>query len=210
MPDTVHVSRNPLVQHHLTRLRDRTTPPEVFRDLVRKLSQLVFCEAAQLLTLAPVVIQTPLTETTGARIADTIGLVPILRAGIGMADAILQLAPFAAVWHIGMFRDEATHQPVTYYGRLPKPPRMDLAIILDPMLATGGSASAAIDQVKQSGVGRVSFIGLIGAPEGARRMAQDHPDVTIHLAAMDSHLNEQKFIVPGLGDAGDRQFGTGD
>jgi uracil phosphoribosyltransferase len=208
MAQTVHISRHPLVQHKLTLLRDRTASPQNFRSLLRELSQLLFFEASQDLSLLPRTIETPLTEFVGAQVGDAVGLVPILRAGIGMAEAIFTLAPFAPVWHVGIFRDEETHEPVTYYGKLPKPPRMDVAMVLDPMLATGGSAVAAIDLVKQTGVRRIKFIGLIGAPEGLQRLEEHHPDVTVYLGALDSHLNERKYIVPGLGDAGDRQFGT--
>jgi uracil phosphoribosyltransferase len=208
MPQAVHISSHPLMQHKLTLLRDRTTEPRLFRHLLHELSQLIFVEATQDVALRPKTVETPLMQFGGSALADRIGLVPILRAGIGMAEAIFALAPFAQVWHIGIFRDEGTHEPVTYYGKLPRPPKMDLALVLDPMLATGGSAAAAIELVKATGVSRVKFLGLIGAPEGVKRLEKQHPDVPIYLAALDSHLNENKYIVPGLGDAGDRQFNT--
>ena len=141
-------------------------------------------------------------------IVERIGLAPILRAGLGMAEAILRLVPFAQVWHLGLYRDHKTLQPVTYYQRIPASPSIDWAAVIDPMLATGGSAVAAVDILKTWGVTRIRFIGLIAAPEGVRRLQSAHPDVPIFLAAVDSHLDEHSYIVPGLGDAGDRQFGT--
>ena len=141
-------------------------------------------------------------------IAEKIGFVPVLRAGLGMADAMLEALPEASVWHLGLYRDHATLKPVTYYNKLPAKPDMDVAIVLDPMLATGGSAIAAIDILKKAGTTRIKFAGLIAAPEGVAALQQAHPEVPIHLAALDSHLNEVGYIVPGLGDAGDRQFGT--
>jgi uracil phosphoribosyltransferase len=202
------VSRHPLVLHKLARLRDRTTGPPVFRDLVRDLAELLFYEATSDLQLAPVVVQTPLAECTGEKIADRIGLMPILRAGLGMAEAILEMIPEARVWHLGLYRDHQTLKPVTYYNKLPPVPAIDLSLVIDPMLATGGSAVAAVDILKRWGAGRIKFLGLIAAPEGVAALQAAHPDVPIHLAAVDSHLNAQCYIVPGLGDAGDRQFGT--
>jgi uracil phosphoribosyltransferase len=153
-------------------------------------------------------VQTPLAECAGHEIADRIGLVPILRAGLGMAEAVHDMIPSAQVWHLGLYRDDRTLQPVTYYIKLPPRPTIQLAVIVDPMLATGGSAIAAIDILKRWGLSRIKFLGLIAAPQGVEALRQVHPDVPIHLAAVDSHLNEQSYIVPGLGDAGDRQFGT--
>lgn len=140
---------------------------------------------------------------------DKIGLVPILRAGLGMVEGVWELIPNAEVWHIGLFRDERTLKPVQYYNKLPLEPTVSVCLILDPMLATGGSASACADLLKQWGVKKIKFVGIIGAPEGIQLMQHDHPDVLIHLAAVDERLNEKGYIVPGLGDAGDRQFGTG-
>jgi uracil phosphoribosyltransferase len=210
MPDKprVWVSRHPLVLHKLTRLRDRTTEPESFRRLVRDLSQLLFFEAMQDLRLEPWTVQTPLAECTGSRIAERIGLAPILRAGLGMADAIVELLPSACVWHLGLYRDHDTLLPVTYYSKLPSNPAIDLALVVDPMLATGGSAGAAITLLKAAGLRRIKFLGLIAAPEGVQALTAAHPDVPLHLGAIDSHLDEHSYIVPGLGDAGDRQFGT--
>jgi uracil phosphoribosyltransferase len=208
MPQPVHVSRHPLVLHKLTRLRDRDTGPAEFRDLVRDLAQLLFYEATQDLELAPVTVRTPLAECPSRRIADRIGLMPILRAGLGMAEAILEMIPEARVWHLGLYRDHQTLKPVTYYNKLPAEPPIDLSLVVDPMLATGGSAVAAVDILKRLGARRIKFLGLIAAPEGVAALQGAHPDVPIHLAAVDSHLDEHCYIVPGLGDAGDRQFGT--
>jgi uracil phosphoribosyltransferase len=154
-------------------------------------------------------VQTPLAECAGYRIGERIGLMPILRAGLGMAEAILDLVPDARVWHLGLYRDHETLKPVTYYSKLPPVPNIDLSIIVDPMLATGGSAVMAVDILKRWGARRIKFLGLLAAPEGVEALQRAHPDVPIHLAAIDSHLDERCYIVPGLGDAGDRQFGTG-
>ena len=208
-PQSVHVSQHPLVLYKLTRLRSRTTEPITFRQLVRELAQLLFYEATQDLRVEPCTVQTPLAESSGYKIAVHIGLMPILRAGLGMAEAIHEMVPAAQVWHLGLYRDHQTLKPVTYYNRLPSQPTIDVAFILDPMLATGGSAVAAVEILKQWGVRRIKFVGLIAAPEGVRALRESHPDVPICLAAIDSHLDEQSYIVPGLGDAGDRQFGTG-
>jgi uracil phosphoribosyltransferase len=208
MSRAIHVSRHPLVLHHLAQLRDRRTEPKPFRELVRELSRLLFYEATQDLKLEEVTITTPLGDCPGHQLGERIGLIPILRAGLGMAEAILDRVPTAPVWHLGLYRDHQTLQPVTYYNKLPDRPNFDLAIVVDPMLATGGSAVAAIDILKRWGVRRTKFLGLIAAPEGLRALHNAHPDVAIYLAAVDSHLNEQCYIVPGLGDAGDRQFNT--
>jgi uracil phosphoribosyltransferase len=205
---TVHVSRHPLVLHYLTQLRDRNTEPPTFRALVRELSQLLFYEATQDLALASVPVSTPLADCAGHQLAERIGLVPILRAGLGMVDAVLERIPRAPVWHLGLYRDHETLRPVTYYNKLPLQPNFDLALLLDPMLATGGSATAAVEILKRWGVRRMKYLGLIAAPEGVQALAAAHADVPIYLAALDSHLNEQSYIVPGLGDAGDRQFAT--
>jgi uracil phosphoribosyltransferase len=204
----VYVSRNPLLLHKLTQLRSRTTPPALFRPLVRDLTQVLFLEAIHDLRLEPCTIQTPLADFAGHRISDRIGLMPILRAGLGMVDPILDLIPDACVWHLGLYRDHDTLQPVTYYNKLPAELRIDLSVVLDPMLATGGSAIAAVDILKRGGAKRLKFLGLIAAPEGVRALTKAHPDVPLYLGAIDSHLNDRSYIVPGLGDAGDRQFGT--
>jgi uracil phosphoribosyltransferase len=208
MPE-VYVSRHPLVQHKLTLLRRTVTEPKKFRELVRELSQLLLYEATLDLPLQSIDIQTPLAPLVSSEIAVRIGLVPILRAGLGMVDPILELIPNARVWHLGLYRDHTTLEPVTYYNKLPPEADTDLCLVLDPMLATGGSATAAVDILKKWGAKRIKFVGLIAAPEGVRALSMAHPDVPIYLAALDDHLNDIGYIVPGLGDAGDRQFGTG-
>jgi len=205
---SVHVSRHPLLLHHLTRLRDRSTAPPEFRALVRGLTQLLFYEATHDLRLETVIVDTPLAPCQGHRVSEHIGLMPILRAGLGMAEAVVEVLPTARVWHLGLYRDDKTMQPVTYYNKLPPDLSIDLSLILDPMLATGGSAVAAIDMLKTWGAKQIKFLGLIAAPDGVKALTRAHPDVPLHLAVIDSHLNENRFIVPGLGDAGDRQFGT--
>lgn len=205
---TVHVSRHPLVLHKATLLRERTTPPWHFRRLVRDLTQILFVEATAGLATEPFAVHTPLAVYDGHRLAGTLAIVPILRAGLGMSEAVLEFVPEACVCHLGLYRDEHTFQPVTYYNKLPPGRPCDFALVVDPMLATGGSAVAALDILKDWGARHVAFLGLIGAPEGVKAVHAKHPDVPIHLAALDSHLNEKCYIVPGLGDAGDRQFNT--
>jgi uracil phosphoribosyltransferase len=204
----VVVSGHPLVVHKLTQLRDRATEPALFRTLVREVTQLLFYEATHDLVLHRRTVQTPLAECEGKNVGDRIGLMPILRAGLGMADAVVEMMPDVRVWHLGLYRDHDTLQPVTYYNKLPPAPSIDLCFVLDPMLATGGSARLAISILKEWGAKRIKFLGLIAAPEGVRALTEEHPDVPVHLAAIDSHLDERSYIVPGLGDAGDRQFGT--
>ena len=210
--DTLHVSQHPAVLHKLAVLRDVDTEPKKFREVVRELSWLLGYEA---LADAPVRrrrITTPMEEMDASELGERIGLVPILRAGLGMVEAMLELMPTAQVWHLGLFRDEQTLRPVEYYNKLPTSASVDLCLILDPMLATGGSATAAIDVLKRWGAVqpvRIKLINLIAAPEGVRAVQQAHPDVEIHCAALDRQLNEKGYIMPGLGDAGDRQFGTG-
>jgi uracil phosphoribosyltransferase len=206
---TVHVSRHPLVRHKQTQLRDTKTDPAAFRSLVRELAQLLFFEAAGDLRVEPTAVPTPLGEYQGERVAETVGLLPILRAGLGMADAVLDLLPTAQVWHLGLYRDHQTLKPVTYYNKLPPTPTIERAMVLDPMLATGGSAVAAVDVLKRWGLRRIQYLGLIAAPEGVDLLRGMHPDVPIYLAAIDQGLNEKGYIMPGLGDAGDRQFNTG-
>ena len=214
MPDaadfpTLSVSRHPAVIHKLALLRQESTEPKKFRELVREISWLVGYEALADARLEPMDVRTPLEDIKGHRLADRIGLIPILRAGLGMVDAMLELMPTAQVWHLGLFRDERTLRPVEYYNKLPDQASVDLCLILDPMLATGGSATAAIEVLKQWGAVRIKLINLIAAPEGVRAVASAHTDVAIHTAALDRQLNERGYIMPGLGDAGDRQFGTG-
>ena len=207
--DTLHVSNHPAVLHKLAVLRDVETEPKKFREVVRELSWLLGYEA---LADAPVrsrQITTPMEPMEARELGERIGLVPILRAGLGMVDAMLELMPTAQVWHLGFFRDERTLRPVEYYNKLPDSATVDLCLILDPMLATGGSATAAIDVLKKWGAVRIKLVNLIAAPEGVRAVQAAHPDVQIHCASLDRALNEKGYIMPGLGDAGDRQFGTG-
>ena len=212
MPPTLHVSSHPAILHKLAVLRNVRTEPKKFREVVRELSWLLGYEALADVGVRPLKVQTPIEEMEGAELADRIGLVPILRAGLGMVDAMLELMPTAQVWHLGLFRDERTLQPVEYYNKLPNSSSVDLCLILDPMLATGGSATAAIDVLKRWGAVkpvRIKLVNLIAAPEGVAAVAAAHPDVEIHCAALYRQLNDKGYIMPGLGDAGDRQFGTG-
>lgn len=204
----LHVSTHPLAIHKLTQLRSVDTDHRSFRELVRELALLMCYEATQDLELTPVRVESPLGPAEGASCQDTIGLVPVLRAGLGLVDGVMELLPSVQVWHIGLYRDEATLRPVEYYNKLPTEPTVNVCIVLDPMLATGGSAVATIDILKRWGVRRIRYMGLIAAPEGVERLATAHPEVPIHVAAVDETLNEFGFIMPGLGDAGDRQFGT--
>jgi len=204
----VFSSPHPLVAHKLTRLRDKNTNPKKFRELVRELAALLAYEATSDLLISPRDVDTPMTITTGYELQEKIGLVPILRAGLGMVEGFWELMPSAEVWHIGLYRDEKTLKPVEYYNKLPIEPTVSVCLILDPMLATGGSATATVDVLKRWGVKKIKFVGLIGAPEGIEIMQKAHPDVPIYLACIDDHLNDNGYIVPGLGDAGDRQFGT--
>jgi uracil phosphoribosyltransferase len=205
----VHASNHPLIAHKLSRLRDKNTEPKKFRELVREISGLLAYEATADLQTSPVEVETPLKKMTAHQLKEKIGLIPILRAGLGMVEGIWELMPSAEVWHIGLYRDEHTLQPVEYYNKLPVDPRVSVCLILDPMLATGGSATATADILKRWGVKKIKFVGLIGAPEGINAMQTAHPDIDIYLAAIDEKLNERAYILPGLGDAGDRQFGTG-
>ncbi|MBN2387138.1 MAG: uracil phosphoribosyltransferase [Anaerolineales bacterium] len=206
---TIFASTHPLVAHKLSRLRDKNTDPKKFRELVREIAGLLAYEATADLLTIPKVVQTPLTSMNGKELQEKIGLVPILRAGLGMVEGIWELIPTAEVWHIGLYRDEQTLQPVQYYNKLPIEPTVSVCLVLDPMLATGGSAVATVDILKRWGVKKIKFVGLIGAPEGIGALQAAHPNVPIYLAAVDDRLNEKGYILPGLGDAGDRQFGTG-
>jgi uracil phosphoribosyltransferase len=207
--DNLYESPHPLVAHKLTKLRDKDTDPKKFRELIRELSALLTYEATLDLATQPTQVNTPLQTADGEILVQQIGLVPILRAGLGMVEGVWDLMPSSEVWHIGLYRDERTLKPVEYYNKLPVEPTVSVCLILDPMLATGGSAVATVDVLKRWGVTKIKFVGLIGAPEGISLLHQHHPDVDIHLAAIDERLNEHGFILPGLGDAGDRQFGTG-
>jgi len=205
----VFASSHPLVAHKLTRLRSKSTDSTTFRQLIREIAALLTYEATADLNTQPKEIQTPLAAYTGKELQANIGLVPILRAGLGMVAGVWELVPSAEVWHIGLYRDERTLKPVEYYNKLPVEPTVSVCLILDPMLATGGSAVATVDILKLWGVSSIKFVGIIGAPEGIENLNKHHPEVMIHLAAVDEKLNERGYILPGLGDAGDRQFGTG-
>lgn len=211
-------SNHPLIQHKLTLLRSVETEPKKFRALIREVANLLAYEATADLKLTPRAVQTPLAETMGQELSERIGLVPILRAGLGMVEGVWELMPSAEVWHIGLYRDHETLQPVEYYNKLPVHPTVHLCLILDPMLATGGSIEATIDILKKWGAKRIKVLSIIAAPEGIERVSKAHPDVDIHVAVIDDHLTPESddadappagYIVPGLGDAGDRQFGTG-
>ena len=204
----VFASTHPLVAHKLAKLRNVETEPKKFRELIREIAALLAYEATQDLQTHPIEVVTPMAPAQGAELVEKVGLVPILRAGLGMVEGVWELMPTAEVWHIGLYRDEKTLKPVEYYNRLPVEPTVSVCLILDPMLATGGSAVATVDILKRWGVRRIKYVGVIGAPEGIANLQRHHSDVPIHLAAVDDHLNEIGYIVPGLGDAGDRQFGT--
>jgi uracil phosphoribosyltransferase len=204
----VSVSAHPIMQHMLAELRDVRTAPPRFRQLVRSLAVLLAQEATADLETVPSEVTTPLGPAVTRTLADVVGIVPILRAGLGMAEGILELIPEAEVWHIGLFRDEATLRPTEYYNKFPARPRVTLVLLVDPMLATGGSAVRACEILKTAGVPRLKLLSLIAAPEGIARVSQAMPEVPIHVGAVDERLTDAGFIYPGLGDAGDRQFGT--
>lgn len=208
MMSQLHVSTHPLVQHKLALLRNQKTEPKKFREVVRELAILMVVDATADLPTVEIPITTPMGVATCQRLRDNLGLIPILRAGLGMLDGALEMLPYAEVWHIGLYRDEHTLRPVEYYNKLPVNPTVQVCLVLDPMLATGGSAVATVSILKRWGAHSIKFVGLIGAPEGVANLQAAHPDVPIYLAALDECLNEMGYIVPGLGDAGDRQFGT--
>lgn len=199
---------HPLIQSKLTSLRDARTPNHAFRRLLKEVTALMVYEITRDFPVSPAVIETPLEKTTGVLPAVPLVLVPILRAGVGMLDGVLELIPWALVGHLGIYRDHATLRPVTYYAKLPKNLRQSWIIITDPMLATGGSAAEAVRIVKEAGGESIRFLCLVAAPEGARALAACHADVPIYTAALDRQLNDNGYILPGLGDAGDRIFGT--
>jgi uracil phosphoribosyltransferase len=206
---TLTIIRHPLVQHKLTILRDRDTPTKIFKELVDEIAMLMAYEATIDLTLESMPVTTPLETTTGWHIGGKkLTLVPILRAGLGMVEGILRLVPAARVGHIGLYRDHDTLQPVDYYFKVPGDAAERDFFVLDPMLATGGSAAAAVGSLKRAGATRIRFLCVVAAPEGVTRLAREHPDVPIYCAALDRELNDQGYILPGLGDAGDRLFGT--
>jgi uracil phosphoribosyltransferase len=199
---------HPLAAHHLSILRDSVTPSAQFRIQVRLLSMLLAVKATEDLDLEPVAVTTPLTRMQGKKLTGTIAIVPILRAGLGLVEPVLELLPDAQVWHLGMYRDEATAMPVEYYSKLPKVNPAKVGFVLDPMLATGGSVRAAVAALKKWGVKDVRVLSVIAAREGIETFHSEHPDVRVYVAAVDAELNPHKFIVPGLGDAGDRMFNT--
>lgn len=200
---------HPLIQHKLTKLRDRATATRDFKALANEIAMLMAYEATKDLSLEEVEIETPLERMRGRQVAGKkLALVPILRAGLGMVDGITQLIPSARVGHIGLYRDENTLEPVDYYFKIPGDEEDRIFFVLDPMLATGGSAVRAVAALKNAGATRIRFLSLVAAPEGVRRMQDAHPDVPVYTAALDRQLNDTGYILPGLGDAGDRLFGT--
>ena len=209
MASEVHISTHPLVQHKMTLLRDQRTEPKKFRELMREVAVLIAYEATADLATEAVTVTTPMGRSSGVQLRESVGLVPIMRAGLGMAEGISAMMPNAEVWHIGLLRDDRTLQAVQYYSRLPVSPTVDVCLVIDPMLATGGSATMAVDILKRWGTTRIKFVGVIAAAPGVRRLTAAHPDVPLYLAAVDDELNEAGYIIPGLGNAGDRLFGTG-
>ena len=205
----IYLFEHPLIQHKLSMLRDKNTPVKDFRELVREISMLMAYEVTRDLPLEEVEIETPICKTKVNRLkGEDIGIVPVLRAGLGMVDGMLELVPNAKVGHVGLYRDPETKPPVEYYCKLPIDLDKRRMIIVDPMLATGGSSNAAIDLLKKKGAKSIALMNLIAAPEGVKAVQEEHPDVDIYIAALDEKLNENAYIVPGLGDAGDRIFGT--
>lgn len=205
----INIMDHPLIQHKIGIMRMKTTSTKEFRSLVSEVAMLIYYEASRNLPLADKEIETPLTKTTVKEIAGKkLCIVPILRAGLHMADGILNLTPNAKVGHIGLYRNEETLEPVEYFCKLPKDAAEREIFVLDPMLATGGSADAAITMLKKRGISKIRFLCLIAAPEGVKRLTEAHPDVDIYIGAMDQRLNDRGYILPGLGDAGDRIYGT--
>jgi uracil phosphoribosyltransferase len=200
---------HPLIKHHLSRLRDRHTPPAEFRQVVQRLAVLLAYEATKDLAIHPIDIETPLTRTTAQALSQRIGLIPILRAGLGMVDPILNLIPTAEVWHLGLYRDETTARPVEYYSKLPQTKPVDVGLVVDPMLATGGSATAALATLERWGVRKLKILSIIASKFGVEAVQAAFAAADIYVCAVDPELNDRKFIVPGLGDAGDRIFNTG-
>lgn len=206
---TLTIIRHPLVQHKLTMLRDQATPTKIFKELVDEIAMLMAYEATIDLTIDSIPVETPLEKTTGWHISGKkLTLVPILRAGLGMVEGILRLVPAARVGHIGLYRDHETLKPIDYYFKVPGDAAERDFFVLDPMLATGGSASAAVASLKRAGATRIRMLCLVAAPEGVKCLSEAHPDVPIYCAALDRELNDVGYILPGLGDAGDRLFGT--
>ena len=203
------VVNHPLIQHKITMMRDKNTNTKDFKQLLDEISLLVAYEATKDLPLEDIEVETPICKTIGKKVAGrSVGVVPILRAGLGMVEGVTRLIPNAKVGHIGLYRDRKTHKPVEYYCKLPADAQERTLILVDPMLATGGSAVAAIQFLKDRGCTDIKMMNLIAAPEGVKAVQDAHPDVDIYIAALDERLNENAYIVPGLGDAGDRIFGT--
>lgn len=206
---TLHIVDHPLIQHKLSIMRNKKTGSKDFRELLNEIAMLMGYELTRDLPLEEISIETPIEKTTAYTISGKkLAIVPILRAGVGMVDGLLDLVPVAKVGHIGLYRDHKTHQPVAYYCKLPADVDRRIVILVDPMLATGGSASDALTKLKEAGCTHIKFMCLVAAPEGVAKVQADHPDVHIFTAALDERLNEDAYIVPGLGDAGDRIFGT--
>ena len=202
------VMDHPLIMHKVSILRNKETTVKEFRELVNEIALLMGYEATKDLKLTEIDVETPLVKTKGHVVEKQVALVPILRAGLGMVDALMSLIPAAKVGHIGLYRDHETLQPVEYYCKLPTDIEQRQVLVLDPMLATGGSSVAAIEFIKRRGARKIKLVCVIGAPEGVRAVQEAHPDVDIYVAALDEKLNENGYILPGLGDAGDRLFGT--
>lgn len=204
----LYVMKHPLIIHKVSMLRNKDTSVKDFRELINEIALLMGYEATKDLELMDIQVETPIATTTGHIIDKQVALVPILRAGLGMVDALMSLIPAAKVGHVGLYRDPETHEPVEYYCKLPTDIEQRQVLVLDPMLATGGSAVAAIDFIKKRGAKKIKLVNIIGAPEGVEAVQKAHPDVDIYVGALDEKLNENCYIVPGLGDAGDRLFGT--
>lgn len=205
----LHVIDHPMIQHKLTIMREKQTGSKDFRELLKEISLLMGYEVTRDLPLADVEIETPICNMVAKKVSGRkLAIVPILRAGLGMVDGLQTLVPVAKVGHIGLYRDESTHKPVVYYCKLPEDINRRLVIVTDPMLATGGSSCDALDMLKKKGCTNIRLMCLVAAPEGVAKVQKEHPDVDIYVAAVDDHLNSDAYIVPGLGDAGDRIFGT--
>jgi uracil phosphoribosyltransferase len=204
----VHISSHPVLAHKMTALRNKNTQPPEFYRLVKEIGALLAYEATASLALESTSIETPLQSTTGYLLAGGIGVTPILRAGLGLAESFREVIPDVQIWHLGLRRDERTLQALEYYNQLPYKVNLQVCYAVDPMLATGGSAIDAINILKRRGVPRLCYVGIIAAPYGLQKLVQAHPDIDIYIAALDEKLDDHGYIVPGLGDAGDRQFGT--
>src|SRR5436853_5256249 len=204
----VHISSHPVMAHKMTALRDNNTQPPEFYRLVKEIGALLAYEATATLALETVPIETPMGAMKGERLAGGIGVTPILRAGLGLAEGFREVIPDAQIWHLGLRRDEETLQAIAYYNQLPQQVDLQVCYAVDPMLATGGSAIDTITILKRRGIPRLSYVGIIAAPYGLAKLAETHPDIDIYLGALDERLNDIGYIVPGLVDAGDRQFGT--